>query len=154
MRRIWIKSDISVGEEEITDLYFLPKKVRLMHPNWPFRFSAFFFTNIWRSLKPSLARGRGAEMSLNPGSTVLENGHFSVPIRVENRTQCIWQWIYNWGWWLFWTAKMCLMSVSVAISFGLDLLFQNINRKWDEFGLNRIFQWGRRKLQICIFDQK
>ena len=93
-------------------------------------------------------------MSLNPRSTVLENGHFSVAIRVENRTHCIWQWIYNWGWWWFWTAKMCLMSVLVAISFGLDLLFQNINRKWDEFGFNRIFQWGRRKLQICIFWPK
>ena len=27
------------------------------------------------------------------------------------------------------TAKMCLMSVLAAISFGLDLLFEKINRK-------------------------
>ena len=33
-----------MGEEEITDLYFLQKKLRLMHPNWPFfHFGVFVY---------------------------------------------------------------------------------------------------------------
>ena len=52
------------------------------------------------------------------------------------------------------TSKMRLMSVLEAIPFDLDILFENIKRKWHEFGLNRVFQPGKEEIRDMHFWPK